>query len=169
MQVVEATIRDVRDFVKKVKADVCCLQESKLEHMSNCMARAIWGNSNCEWDFAPSEGSSGGIITLWNPSVFQKTTSWFIKELLVVNGYMIEDVKGCSIINVYARNSSSLRLELWDKISILVDQYKEDYLCVVGDFNSIRIEQERVGRSATLDRGDMKAFNNFIEHSNLFY
>lgn len=159
--------RDVRDLLRKVRADVYCLQESKLEEVTNRTVRAIWGNSKYDWEFAKSEGNSGGIITIWNPSLFQKMSSWSIKEMLVVNGFLIEDGKNCSIINVYAPSCPSLRLALWDKISILAEQCKDDYLCVIGDFNSIRTEQERVGRNSTWDRNDMDKFNNFIVSNSL--
>lgn len=159
--------RDVRDLIKKVRADVCCLQESKLEQVNNRVARSIWGSQNFDWEFSPSEGNSGGIITIWNSSVFQKTSSWCIKEMLVINGFLTEDGNGCTIINVYAPNTPSLRHDLWDKISIVVDQFKENYLCVVGDFNSIRVENERVGQNASWDRNDMEIFDNFITNGNL--
>lgn len=87
--------------------------------------------------------------------------------MLVINGFLTEDGNGCTIINVYAPNTPSLRHDLWDKISIVVDQFKENYLCVVGDFNSIRVENERVGQNASWDRNDMEIFDNFITNGNL--
>lgn len=131
------------------------------------MIKSIWGNNNFDWEFAKSDGSSGGIITIWNSLIFQKISPWSVKEMLVVNGFLIEDGKGCMIINVYTPNISSLRWVLWDQIGTLVGQCRDDYLCIAGDFNSIRAESERVGRSESWDGNDISRFNNFIEFNNL--
>lgn len=53
------------------------------------MIKSVRGSDSFDWDFAKSDGSSGGIITVWNPSIFQKTSSWTVKEMLVVNGYLV--------------------------------------------------------------------------------
>lgn len=68
--------RDVKDLIKKVRTDMCCLQESKLEVVNQRIIKATWGNSSCDWDFVKSEGSSGGIISIWNPAIFRKVSSW---------------------------------------------------------------------------------------------
>lgn len=46
-------------------------------------------------------------------------------------------------------------------------QYWENYLCVLGDFNSIRDEGERKGRGQSEDLNDMGRCNSFIVDSNL--
>lgn len=114
--------RDVRELIRKVRTDICCLQESKLEVVTKRTVKALLGKANCEWDFAESEGSSGGIITLWNPSVFCKISSWSTKEMLIINGYLVEDGKNCTVVNVYAPNTPSLRWDLWDQISIIAEK-----------------------------------------------
>lgn len=159
--------RDVCELIQRVKADICCIQESKLEQFNSRIARSIWGTPNCDWEFAASEGSSGGIVTLWNPLIFQKTSAWSVKEMLVVNGFLVEEGKGFSIINVYASQLPAMRAELWDQIRILAEQCIGEYLCVVGDFNSIRAEEERVGRGNNWDMNDIQSFNDFIANSNL--
>lgn len=130
--------RDVKELILKVRADVCCLQESKLEIVNQRTIKAIWGRSVCDWDFAKSEGNSGGLITVWNPTVFTKMSAWSCKEFLVINGFLVEDGKRCSIINIYGSNQATQSYALWDQLSILVSQGKDDCLCLVGDFNSIR-------------------------------
>lgn len=45
------------------------LQESKRNFVSSAMARSLWGNSPHKWIFSPSDGSSGGLILLWNPDI----------------------------------------------------------------------------------------------------
>ncbi|KAL8547280.1 hypothetical protein ACS0TY_006850 [Phlomoides rotata] len=151
----------------KLKTDICCIQESKVESVDCKMCRALWGNRPCEWAYLGSEGSSGGIITLWNPEVFQRISDWSRTGMVVVNGRWVEDGGNCTIINVYAPNTAILRWEIWDYIQSVVGQYNEDRVCIMGDFNSIRDTGERVGRAATWDIADINRFNNFIQGSDL--
>lgn len=107
--------KGVKEIVRRVKTDVCCLQETKLELVNRRIINSIWWKTPFDWEFAKSEGNSGGLIYVWNTTIFQKVSSWHTKELLVVNGFLIKDGKNCSIINVYAPNFASLRLVLWDQ------------------------------------------------------
>lgn len=158
---------DVKELIHKVRADMCCLQESKLETVTQRIIKSIWGRTTCDWEFVKSKGNSGGIISIWNPDIFTKVSSWSCKDFLVLNGFLVKDGKSCVIINIYAPNSASLRYALWDQLGILVSQCKDDCLCLIGDFNLIRSERERNGRAVIWNRTDMANFNNFIEGNNL--
>lgn len=110
-------MRDHRKLIQNVKADVCHIQESKPEQVTKHTIKAVWGNNTFDWDFVKSDGSLGGIIMIWNPSVFTKTSSWGVKELLVMNGFLVEDGKWCSIFNVYAPNILTQHWVLWDQMA----------------------------------------------------
>lgn len=62
---------------------------------------------------------------------------------------------------------SSERIELWDRVSAVVDQNADSCICVLGDFNSVRSETERDGRGLTINRRDIEAFDSFIYDANL--
>lgn len=159
--------KDVKGLLKKVKPDVCCLQESKLERVDSRLIKSVWGYYPCDWDFAKADRSSGGIISIWNPSVVNKVSSWSSKDMLVLNGYLVEDENACTIVNVYAPNISSLRNDLCDQLSIIVSQRIDNYVCIIGDFNCVRNKHERQRRGITWNIIDMENFNNFIEGNNL--
>ncbi|KAL8549861.1 hypothetical protein ACS0TY_008632 [Phlomoides rotata] len=78
--------REVRDMVMNLKIEICCLQETKLEAVDRRLCKLIWGNRACDWACFGSEGNSGGILTLWNPDVFQKSSEWNRRGMVVVNG-----------------------------------------------------------------------------------
>lgn len=42
------------------------LQETKLEQVIKAIANSLWRMKDMEFSYAPSEGMSGGILTLWN-------------------------------------------------------------------------------------------------------
>ncbi|KAL8458968.1 hypothetical protein ACS0TY_036443 [Phlomoides rotata] len=160
--------KEVRDLVKKLRADVYCIQESKKEHVSEILCKSLWGNwSKIGWAFKGSVGSSGGIITIWNAGIFCSSSHWHAPGMLVVNGYWIESGISCVIINVYSSCNLADKLRMWDVIKSVALQNSEECVCVVGDFNAIKKEYERVGRAEFTYQQGIRLFREFIELSNL--
>lgn len=60
----------IKDFLNLHFADVCCLQESKLEAISPIIWREIGGGRLDQFEFLPARGSAGGIIVGWNSVLF---------------------------------------------------------------------------------------------------
>ncbi|KAL8466630.1 hypothetical protein ACS0TY_035612 [Phlomoides rotata] len=87
--------------------------------------------------------------------------------MLVVNGYWIESGISCVIINVYSSCNLADKLRTWDMIKLVALQNSEECVCVVGDFNAIKEEYERVGRAEFTDQQGIRLFWEFIELSNL--
>lgn len=159
--------KEVRDMIFKNKIEVCCIKESKMEQISKFICLSVWGGHGFDWEFSPSEGNSGGIVIIWNEAVFCKSSSWFMRGMLVVNGFWREDGTRCIIINVYAPCSFPEKCELWDAIKRVIEQNLDACISIVGDFNSIRNEHERVGRGERVDSRDIDCFDEFILQSNL--
>ncbi|KAL8557848.1 hypothetical protein ACS0TY_005085 [Phlomoides rotata] len=127
----------------------------------------LWGNPNLDWASRESEGRSGGILTIWNNEVFHKSSSWSTRGVLVINGFFTGDGSRGVLMNVYAPCSSPEKTEVWDIIKLIVNQNMDARVCVVGDFNSIRRPEERVGRQEQTDNRDIQHFEEFIQQSNL--
>lgn len=158
---------EVRNLIRMGGMDFCCIQESKLENVNSRIIRSIWGNNKCDWEADLADGNSGGVISIWDKEKFQKVSAWSMKGVVAVNGIWLELGCRCTILNVYAPNVSTLRGELWDQLQLIADQYAEDCMCIIGDFNSIRDVDERRGRGQYEDENDMERFNNFIGDNNL--
>lgn len=154
--------RDVKDLIRHTRAEMCCLQESKLEIVQQRTIISIWGRAKCDWDFVKSDGNSGDLISIWDTSVFSKMSSWGCNEFLVVHGFLVKDGTDCTIVNVYAPNIPAQRYALWDQLGIISSQRHDECLCIVGDFNAIRLERERCGRGVTWNGTVMVNFDNFI-------
>ncbi|KAL8513844.1 hypothetical protein ACS0TY_013094 [Phlomoides rotata] len=57
--------KEIRDLVKKLRVDVCCIQESKKEEVNERLCKSVWGNwSKIGWAYSGSEGRAGGMITI---------------------------------------------------------------------------------------------------------
>lgn len=135
--------------------------------MGSRICNSIWGNLNFDWASMEAVGKSGGILSIWNDQVFCKTSAWFSKGVLVVNGYLREDGTQICIMNVYAPCVPAEREELWSLIRNVIAQLGNTLYCVVGDFNAIRDVRERVGRGSVVDQRDIDVFCNFISARSL--
>jgi hypothetical protein len=60
--------RRIRDLVREEKVDFLALQETKLQVISEQLCHYLWGSADCSWYFFPSQGASGGILSLWGKS-----------------------------------------------------------------------------------------------------
>lgn len=154
-------------MVSKYRFDICDIQETKLVIMKKLVCKSLWIDQNFDWACKASSGRSRGILTIWNHAASCKTSEWFLKGLLVVNGYWCETGRQCLVLNVYTPGSLSDKLLLWDSINLIIEQYDDACICVLADFNSITNSNERVGRGITIDHRDIRAFNDFITNSSL--
>ena len=62
----------VRHILKQWKADLVCLQETKLQSLSRGLVRSLWGGHHVDWLFVGSNGASGGILLLWDNRSLEK-------------------------------------------------------------------------------------------------
>lgn len=159
--------RELRETLKNHKIDFCCLQETKEENMSNRICKSIWWDHAYDWASLDAEGNSGGVLSIWNDRVFGKVSAWWAKGVLVVNGFLREEGSQVCILNIYAPCSYPEKVVLWDLISNIIAQQGDILICVVGDFNAVRSEEERRGRGSVVDLRDISKFNEFIELNNL--
>ncbi|KAL8510739.1 hypothetical protein ACS0TY_017524 [Phlomoides rotata] len=153
---------EIRRMINLNDIDICCLQETKTEHMENKVGNELWPNKEFDWTWKEADGRAGGLISIWNKNVFSKTSSWYSRDLLVVNGRWREDGGEMVIINVYAPCVTTENEQLWDTIKLVIEQNKEARICVVGYFNSIRTSDERIGNGGEVSRRDIRVFDDFI-------
>lgn len=59
------------------------------------------------------------------------------------------------------------KLLLWDRLSLVIKQNSGKNLCLIGDFNSILDEVERVGSSGSSSSRDRRKFKEFVDSCNL--
>jgi exonuclease III len=157
--------RKVRNLVRCYNVDFLALQETKLEEITSEFCYSIWGSQDCQWAFLPSQGSSGGILSLWkkenNSLIFSFTGEGFVGVCLE----LANDLSRCYIVNVYAKCDISAKRRCWGDILMSKRGFGEGLWCVLGDFNSVRDSNERRGVSQLASGGfstEMVAFNSFI-------
>ncbi|KAL8503461.1 hypothetical protein ACS0TY_022272 [Phlomoides rotata] len=77
------------------------------------------------------------------------------------------DLADLCLINIYAPCNPRDKKELWGILNMVIDQNMDKLICLAGDFNAVRNEVERVGRSGFTNKREMEDFDKFIRDSNL--
>ncbi|WJX91755.1 hypothetical protein P8452_73482 [Trifolium repens] len=159
----------LRELVRKEKIDFLAIQETKLEVVSDALCYSIWGSENCHWSFLPSEGNSGGILSIWGkPSsslIFNFSGEGFVGVCLEWGAHK----KVCFIVNVYSKCDIADKRRLWDMLLMSKRGFGGGAWCVIGDFNAVLSRDERRGvtqshfQSPSLEIVEFEAFVNNME------
>ncbi|KAH7658951.1 DNase I-like protein [Dioscorea alata] len=99
----------VRDFLNLHFADVCCLQESKLDNISPTLWREIGGSKLDQFAFVPARGSVGGIIMGWNSGSLYGSLVKIGTFSLTVDFLSRSDNRIWSCTTVYGPNARALK------------------------------------------------------------
>lgn len=91
-----------------------------------------------------SEGSSGGLLislkkTELNFSLFESSTHWLWCRRSVANEGLI------NFVNIYGPHDLEVKENFWLEIRKIVETVEKEPLCLIGDFNNIRIKEDRAG------------------------
>ena len=58
----------IKNFLRSHRADLVCLQETKVQEMNIDMVRSLGVGRCLNWKALNAEGSAGGILLLWDKS-----------------------------------------------------------------------------------------------------
>uniref|UniRef100_A0A2N9GA24 Reverse transcriptase domain-containing protein n=1 Tax=Fagus sylvatica TaxID=28930 RepID=A0A2N9GA24_FAGSY len=133
----------MRNLIKLWKADVICLQETKMAEFTCRVIQSLWGNQHVNWTSLGSNGAAGGILLMWDRRMVEK----------------VEEVAG-----VYGPNSDSERGFLWEELAGLISWWDAPW-CIGSDFNVVRFPSEKSGMAAFSPA--MHEFSDFISELGL--
>lgn len=106
----------VKDFLNLHFADVCCLQESKLESIPDATWREIGGPRLDKFVFLPSAGASGGIVIGWNSVILTVSDATKGDFSVSVDFYSKRDNFHWRCTSVYGPNVRHLKDAFWEEI-----------------------------------------------------
>ena len=135
----------IRRMIRKERADMLCLQETKKEHLDNYICHALWGDTNVKWKMQPVISRAGGLLCLWNESSFRLDRKVCGQGFIYLEGIWVPDGQRMVIVNIYVPCDMIQKGNLWDQITQLKALNPGVLWCILGDFNSIRTAEERVG------------------------
>ncbi|KAK2654984.1 hypothetical protein Ddye_008036 [Dipteronia dyeriana] len=134
--------RKVKSVILNHKLAIVFLQETKLAMFDSGIIRSLDGFALTRGVAVDAEGSTGGLITLWNEEAV--TIKDFIsnKCCIILVGTLNKLEKDVVCCNIYALNSERERRELW---GFLINTQKTIALPWImgGDFNTILQASER--------------------------
>lgn len=154
----------VRRLIRKHKPVLVGLQETKREFFGVKLARFFWGTGAFRVACLAANGSSGGLVLLWDPDRLEVTEILRGKFSISVRCHLKGNDWEMVCTNVYGPSNNVDKVEFWNDLS-QVKGYWQLPTLFFGDFNAVRRIEERKGSEA--NRRERKSFNNFMEACDL--
>ncbi|GJV54690.1 RNA-directed DNA polymerase, eukaryota [Tanacetum coccineum] len=139
-------------------------QKTKLD-LYFCMdVKVLWGNYKFEYTISEAVGNSGGILCVWDPSVFRKEHHVVSDNFVALYGSWVSNQAKLLVVSIYAPQSITSKRSLWSYISSLISRW-DGHCMVMGDFNEVRCMEDRLG--SVYNAQGANEFNSFISNSGL--
>nr|GEZ30668.1 RNA-directed DNA polymerase, eukaryota [Tanacetum cinerariifolium] len=90
----------------------------------------------CMKDIECIIGESGGILCMWEASVFKKDYATFFDNFIAIYGTWLPCNTKVLMVNIYAPQQPSARRVLWEYTLHLLDRWNGEAI-VMGDFNDV--------------------------------
>ena len=133
----------IKNLIKMWRADVICLQETKMELMSRSLVKSLWGCHYMDWACLGSVGASGGILVMWDRRVVEKVEEAIGQYSVSCKFQNVEDQFEWAFSGVYSPNADIDRRFMWDELSGVCSWWGVPW-CVAGDFNVVKIGRAHV-------------------------
>ena len=149
----------VRNLLHSWKADIVCLQETKLAGVTPALIRSLWRGKFVDWVCLDAIGASGGIILLWDNRAVEKVEEAVGSFSISCKFREVSSGFEWAFSSVYGPNRREERRLLWEELSGISSWWGVPW-CVGGDFNVVRYPSERLGSDRITP--DMREFSEFI-------
>ncbi|KAF5773617.1 putative RNA-directed DNA polymerase [Helianthus annuus] len=124
----------------------------------------FWGSKNFEFDFVGSVGLSGGLVCVWDSSVFRVMNVIKNRNYMCLCGNLVGRGENLNIVNVYAPQSVLAKQILWNELSQVISN-SDGLWMATGDFNAVRYREEK--RNCGFKQTCANNFNSFVFESGL--
>ncbi len=125
---------------------VCCLQETKVESISNSFLRSFAGLHADKCNYLKATGASGGLVTCWSSRDFSCSEVLVRQFSLTVRLKHVKSGTLFYLTNVYGPPSWNGKREFCAELEDLKGECRGLWV-MCGDFNLTRGMHERRGRS----------------------
>ncbi|KAD6453156.1 hypothetical protein E3N88_07861 [Mikania micrantha] len=139
-------------------------EETMFSDVTRINSKGYWGNQRFEAAAVPSNGRSGGLLSMWDPSIFHKLSESCSKNFILVSGVISGSSEMVHVLNVYGPQNLQEKKSLWNDLELIKASNPGVWL-MVGDFNEVRSSMERKG-SEFCHLGASN-FNDFIHGAQL--
>lgn len=155
----------IKAIRNKTKASMLCIQETKCQDWNLKIGNQIWGNTNHGWVVQKSDGQAGGLACAWDSDLLNCVGMAQSKYWIWLQMQFMNSKERFNIINIYSSVHSASKRQLWMDLSQICSLSEKEPVCLLGDFNSVRNENER--KNCAYRKRDSVGFDNFIKGNNL--
>lgn len=139
----------VKSFIRHCKCCVICLQETKLFATSLDKFRSFCGFHIRDFRTLDAEATRGGLLTAWNPSLFECVDEWAGSFSLTVMLRKKVDGKILMISNVYGPIAANLRAAFFQELQF-INTFSTGVWTVLEDFNVLLSVHDKNGSSTNV-------------------
>ncbi|GJX96364.1 RNA-directed DNA polymerase, eukaryota [Tanacetum coccineum] len=154
----------VKELNIKHNVNFLVLQETKMDQITHMDVKFMWGNSNYQFVSSDSVGNSGGILCVWEATVFKKDYVTVLDNFIAIYGTWISCNSKVLNVVIYAPQQPSHKRVLWKYILTLLVRWNGETI-IMGDFNEVRSNDERLG--SVFNQFSARNFDHFITSSGL--
>lgn len=148
----------LRSLINHHKPHFVFVQEKKIENFNPRIIMSFWKDSQVQRIASPSQGQSGGLISLWDANFFHLTSSHIEKHWIAMCVEITATQFKCTLLNVYNPCSVAERSLVWQSI---IDFQNSSHLpcLLLGDFSEV-LDQSEQGSQLVSTNGlnDFKVF-----------
>ena len=107
----------VRHLLRSWKADIICLQETKLDLITKGLVRNIWGIHHVDWLYLGLMGALGGILLMWDTRVVEKIEDAVGVYFVSCKFQPVINHQEWAFFGVYGPQTDRERLIMWDELA----------------------------------------------------
>jgi exonuclease III len=155
----------VRDAISSASPSIVCIQETKLSSIDRIAAVSFLPSNLADFSTVDAVGSSGGIPTAWDPSLFSSIAVRRDRFCLTTTLQSSLSDLVLAITNVYAPSDHSLTPAFLAEFESLGPLFPLPWL-VVGDFNLVRDPSDK--NTGAFNPVLAESFNDSVRNLSLF-
>ena len=149
----------VRMLVQSIRADIVCLQETKMEGISQWFVLSTLGPDFCHFVFVPSVGASGGILVAWKQAL-GTAGNFRVDNHCVSVQFLPTDSEPWWLTCVYGPQGNEEKINFLQELRLIRTHCHGPWM-VAGDFNLIYREEDK--NNANLNRAMMGRFRRALD------
>jgi len=154
----------IRDKISESACQIVCLQETKKETFDSFYIKKFCPRNLDKFAYSPSIGAFGGLITIWNSSLFDGAITHVNSYAVTVNFTSRLNNKSFHVSNIYGPSNPSQKQGFVTWLMNFDTTEFDDWI-LGGDFNLIRVPENRnkLGDDST----EMYMFNELLSDLDL--
>ena len=138
----EAKWLALKQKIEESAARIICLQETKREMFDLAYIHNFCPQRFNKFEYLPSIGASGGILTAWNGALFSGELMFQNKFSLSIQFTCRTSSKSWILTNIYGPCNHEDKIEFIDWFGNIQMPNDVDWI-IMGDFNFIRTPEDR--------------------------